>query len=356
MLRLFKYKVPFKTSFKTALGEFTYREGIILMYEENGIQAFGEVSPLPEFSKESLNQIEVVLTQNKTFLSQGLKDDSFSEIIQVLDQIHDFPSLSFGLDSLNYDLKAKRDNKSLESFLFKKETQSIVCNTTIGIKSNRDVISSIYSKVSEGFETIKIKVGQDFGTERSILKNIRNEFPKINIRIDANQAWNTEEAIKNLNSVSDLRIEYCEQPVSGNNILGLKKVTTNTEINIAADEALGNKMQVKELIENSCCDLIILKPALIGLFKNIYVTKQLAETHNMEVVFTTLLDGVIGRTITAILASGLGSRKYAHGLATGSLLNEQEGVLENIHKGAFHFSNSEGIGLPIDINLLEEII
>ncbi len=355
MLRYFKYRTPFKTPFRTSLGEFSHREGIILTYEEHGINAFGEVSPLPGFSNENLNQVESVLIQNRKFLTQAFIGNDESQVIQVLDQIHNFPSLSFGLDSLSLDLRAKRDKKSLSSLLFNKEEQTIACNTTIGIQSKEHAIKNIQTKIIEGFDTVKIKVGRDFKTEREILQVIRNEFPKIKIRIDANQAWNVNEAIQNLNSISKLDIEYCEQPVLAKDIMGLKKVTIHTDIKIAADESLGNKIRAKQVIEQNCCDLVIIKPALIGLFDSINVTKELAETHDMEVVFTTLLDGAIGRNITAIYASGLGSRKYAHGLATGSLLGEQTKT-ENIDQGAYHFSNSEGIGISIDQTLLEEII
>ncbi|GAB5408206.1 MAG: dipeptide epimerase [Balneolaceae bacterium] len=354
MLRYFKYRTPFKKPFKTSLGLFTHREGIILVYKENEIQAFGEVAPLPGFSSESLTQVETVLIQNKKFLVGGFKDGNAEQVINVLDQIHEFPSLSYGLDTLQHDLKAKKQYKSLSTLLFNKEASPIICNTTVGIQSKKETITALINKLSKGFSTVKIKVGSDFNSEKEILEEIRKEFPLVKIRIDANQAWNEKSAIKNLQGFSKYNIEYCEQPVTANDIQALKKVTHSSDIKIAADESLGNKMRAKQLIEQNCCDLIIIKPALIGLFNTINVTKQLAETHDMEVVFTTLLDGIIGRKTSAILASGLGSKKYAHGLATGSLLSEQN-VSNNIEQGAYHFSNFDGIGVSIDLTLLQEI-
>lgn len=355
MLRYFKYRTPFKHPFKTSLGSFTLREGIILVYEENGIQAFGEVAPLLGFSSESLIQVEAVLIQNKKFLVDGFKDGNATQVIKVLDQIHEFPSLSYGLDTLQHDLEAKRQKKSLSALLFNKEATPIISNTTVGIKSKKEIISTLTDKLSKGFDTVKIKVGADVIAEKEILEEIRKEFPLVKIRIDANQAWDKKNSVKILNSLSYLDIEYCEQPVAASDIEALKYVTDHTDIKIAADESLGSKVRAKKLIEQNCCDLIILKPALIGLFDTITVTKQLAETHNMEVVFTTLLDGIIGRKTSAILASGLGSKKYAHGLSTGSLLHEQS-VYGNIKQGMYHFSNSNGIGESIDLTLLKEII
>lgn len=356
MLRYFKYKNVFRKPFKTALGEFRFREGIILVFEENEIQAFGEVAPLPGFSKETLPQVDVVLQQNKNILETAFAENDTNQIIPILESIHQFPSLSFGLDTLKHDLAAKRNGKNLSEFFFQEQSKTVLCNTTIGIQTIENAIESISTKLKEGFNTFKLKVGLNFLSEKEILAEIRNQFPKIKIRIDANQAWKHEEAIKNLNSISKLNIEYCEQPVYADDINSLKIVTQRSEINIAADEAVGNKNQTKRLIEEHCCNIVIIKPALMGLFENIVVTKELAETHNMEVVFTTTLDGIIGRTTSAVLASSLGSKKYAHGLATGSFFDENGVSKEHIKLGKYQIPQASGIGKPIDINFLEEII
>ena len=355
MLRYFKYRTPFKNPFKTSSGTFSNREGIILSFEYDGVKALGEVAPLPGFSRESLDQVEVILQQNKQYLEQAFLSGDGRQIINVLDQIHGFPSLSFGLDTLWHDFQAKKVNKSLSEFLFGLKKPSIKCNATIGIQSEEEIISQIDKKKREGFETFKLKVGSDFSKEKSVLEFIRKTYPGIKLRIDANQAWDKETAVRNLNSIEGLKIEYCEQPVSAENIEALNWVKERTEIKIAADESLGNKTRATALIEQNYCDLIIIKPALMGLFENITVTKELANTHNMEVVFTTSLDGIIGRNTSAVLASGLGSPTFAHGLATGSLLNEQGTESELIANGSYQISEKAGIGNPVDLTLLEEV-
>ncbi len=355
MLRFFKYSFPFAKPFITSKGIFNNREGIILLFEKDQIQAFGEVAPLPGFSTESLEQIESVLTQNKEYLKEAFSAGDAKQIINVLDQIHQFPSLSFGLDTLWHDLMSKKVNQSLSEYLFDLKEGSVVCNSAVGIQSEKEIVSLIDRKKKEGFNTFKLKVGKDINTEKSVLEFIRKTYPNIKLRVDANQAWDKEIAAKYLNSLEYLDIEYCEQPVLASNIEDLMWVKNRTTIKIAADESLGNKSRAKALIEQNYCDLIILKPALLGLFDNISVTKELAETHNIEVVFTTSLDGIIGRITSAILASGLGTKKYAHGLATGSLLNEQGTDKELITNGSYQIPKTAGIGTPIDLTFLKEV-
>ncbi|MBO6525161.1 MAG: o-succinylbenzoate synthase [Balneolaceae bacterium] len=355
MLRFFKYSIPFKKPFKTASDEFKTREGIVLVFEHEDIQAYGEVAPLPGFSSETLVQTEVILQQNKKFLEQAFLNNDARQIITVLDQIHQFPSLSFGLDILWHDFQSKKEKKSLSDYLFGLKKPLVDCNTAIGIQSEKEMLAHIKQKKEEGFNTFKLKVGADFNKEKSALEFIRKTYPDIKLRIDANQAWDKESSVKNLNSIEHLDIEYCEQPVPAPDIEGLAWVKNRTEIKIAADESLGNKKLARELILQNNCDLIIIKPALMGLFENITVTKELANTHNIEVVFTTSLDGIVGRKASAILASGLGTKVFAHGLATGSLLEEQGAHSERFINGSYIISETQGIGNSIDLTFWEEI-
>lgn len=74
MLKLLKYRIPFKSPFRIAGNEFSSREGIIMVFSDGEIEAYGEVAPLPGFNTESLQQVETVLKMNKDYL-----DNSFSQ-------------------------------------------------------------------------------------------------------------------------------------------------------------------------------------------------------------------------------------------------------------------------------------
>ncbi len=356
MLRFYKYSNPFKTPFKTALGSFETREGIILCYSADEIQAFGEVAPLPGFSKEYLSEVEQAIIESRALISDSITAEAFDSLIFKLKDKYSFPSLNFGIDTLIHDLKAKRMGVPIQELLFGKVDTNVQSNASVGIRSLEETIDQARLKVDQGFGTIKIKVGSDFEKEQLALSSLRQTLPEIKLRIDANQAWNKENAVVYLNRLSEFGIEYCEQPVASSSLNDMKWVKDRSPIKIAADESLTDEDQRNTIIENGCCDLLIIKPALIGSFGEINVTKQLADSHGMVVVFTTTLDGIIGRKITAVLASGLGSRKFAHGLGTGSFFNEPYSSGEQIRDGYFQLSAVEpGLGHPVDLSFLKEI-
>ena len=117
MLSYYAFKIPFKTPFRISNQVISSRNGILLVFDAGDFQAYGEVAPLPGFSKESLEQVLSVLIENQKNLESAIRNDDAEQLISILDSIHCFPSLSFGLDSLILDLKSRQEGRLLSDML-----------------------------------------------------------------------------------------------------------------------------------------------------------------------------------------------------------------------------------------------
>jgi len=357
MLKLYTYSLPFKSPFKTADLVFKNREGLILVFEFDGITAFGEIAPLPGFSNFELPELIKIVQINKSAIEKALIEDEFEQFSYVLNQIHNAPSLRFGLDTLFHDYKSKKAGLTLADFLFKKDwSPTVESNGTLGASDYEVNILRAKKLVEQGFNTLKIKVGIDFEKEFEFLVKLRELYPDIKLRIDANQSWDFKQAVKNLKRFETLDLEYCEEPLLSSKSNQLSRLKEQTNINLAADESFRNKTDAKRLIQQNAVNIFILKPMMFGSFSEINVTKQLANSHYNDVIFTTSLESTIGRTMTAILASGLGSKNYAHGLATESIFSYNLGTTQEINSGSFQIPEKSGLGIDLNFNHLEEII
>lgn len=356
MLKFYTYKIPFQTPFSISGADYEFREGVILEFDHEGIQAFGEIAPLPGFSAFTLDQIVSVLQLNKEPLENALIKGEFPQFFYVLSQIHNIPSLKFGLDTLYHDFLSKKKGVSLAEYLFPELSTSIIpSNAVLSIKDVRLSLSRAKKMIQNGFKTLKVKVGRDFEKEFQLLKNLRSQHPSIKIRIDCNQSWNFDEAVSNLTQLEPLNIEYCEEPLITKEVHHLSLLKKQTAIKLAADESIRNKKDVEVLSIQNRFDVFILKPMMIGSFSEIYVTKQQANSHYIDMVFTTSLESKIGRIITAILALGWGTKKYAHGLATGSLLSHDLNDDNEINSGSYVIPDKPGIGIDLNYKYLKEI-
>lgn len=346
-LACYSYTLPFATPLQTSTRIYDDRKGFILSYKIQDQQFYSEAAPLPGFSNESFDQVEQLLISKKEIFDRILSNSNPVERLQNTYLNGATPaSLQFGLDFLAYQIEANQSAKSLPAYLFPNIATKVPVNVLISLQ-NGDPIPKIEQHLKRGYNTIKCKVGLDIDRELHQIKKVRSHFPDLKIRIDANQAWTLEEAIKFANRFRKLNIEYCEEPLVQTTPAHFEELSKNTELPIALDETIAQHSYWPNLLPFT--QYLVIKPMVMGSIKRNIETKRLADTHNNKVVVTSSLESGVGRYFTGILAAGMGSSHTANGLSTGNLLVED--IFKNnsfISNGYFRISKD---ALPaIDFN------
>ncbi|MDX1636486.1 MAG: o-succinylbenzoate synthase [Balneolaceae bacterium] len=347
-LRFYRYKFPFTKRFISSGSSFLTREGIIMKLVHNGTEAFGEAAPLPGFSRESLGDIQDFLADHA-----GIIDEWVSGHLAIDRYSDHFPtplpaSLAFALDTALADFRAKSRNLPMHRFLFSNPRRRLAVNATISLGKRKDNLKIIGKHWNEGYRTFKLKAGGNFEEEYRLINQVRQQWPGAKIRIDANQAWTFEEAIENLSRLNAGTVEYCEEPLKNPAPEQFQKLFNRCRIPIAIDESLHQSENPADLIRQSTADILILKPMIIGGLPKLFETFRLARHHEYRIVFTTSLESGIGRMMTAVLASGLGTPDLDQGLATGNLMATDIGDDRDLlSQGHFILPQSSGIGRPV---------
>lgn len=352
-LSVYKYRLPFRKPFTISGDSFSHREGLLLEWKERNRSFYGEAAPLPGFSKESLEDAATQLQSTLREVRNLIEEAEHEDLQSFFDEKNICPSLRFALDTLFFSVKAGRKGITISHLLFDKPPSSFPVNAVLPIGSLQKTLESAAQKWNEGFKTFKIKVGTDSAKELEILQALRKTFPEVNLRIDANRAWNLQEAIDFLTACGSLNLEYCEEPLQHAQIQLLGKLKSEISVPIAFDESLHEQTDPETFLKTQKGEVIVIKPMLFGDFQKIFVTKRLADSLNYKVIFTSALESGIGRIMTATLASGL-SATQTHGLATGNLLKKD--VLydrNNLDNGYFHLSDFVGSNQKGSISLKE---
>jgi len=114
-----------------------------------------------------------------------------------------------------------------------------------------------------GFRQIKVKVGDGGGLER--VRLVRRLMGRhIDLRVDANAAWNVDEAIERLAAMKAFGLSAAEQPVPAEDLDGLGRVGRETGLDIVADESLTGVESAKRLIERRACRVLNVRVAKCG--------------------------------------------------------------------------------------------
>lgn len=349
----YHYKIPFATPFKTSKKTFDQREGLILEYRSDNYSCYGEAAPLPGFSKENLYEVIQQFENFKKEFRHILGNSSPVRLLQEWKQKNELlPALAFGIDTVTYQLAARRDGKTLQEYLFEKAPPHIPVNALVSLDSS-NIIREVLRYKQKGYETIKFKVGSNFDKEYKQLNKVRSRFPNLNIRVDANQSWKLNEALVNCQKLLSLNIQYCEEPLNDPSPKNFEKLFQNVTLPIAIDESIIRSARWEELLPFT--SYVILKPMLLGSFTKIFETNRLAIDLDNKAIFTTSLESGIGQEVTAILASGLGTLETAHGLATGSLLTQDiHPDNDYLANGAYRLHNREDKS-KVDLQKLKQV-
>lgn len=318
--KCYKYRLPFKEPLKTSRGSFEERNGIILEFLFDGQSFYGDVAPLPGFSQETLEKVKSLIIRHKEQIVELLNQPDPTESLGKFFQEQNLPpSLQFGLDTIALQVNAHRKGTILQHQLFSDPLKSVPVNALGSLLSDQ-LLQQIDQLVTEGFKTVKFKIGLEFEKEYKQLQKARSQYPSLKFRLDANQKWAVEEAIANCNRLEEIGIEYCEEPLADPSPENFELLAEKTGLPLGLDESISRVSYWPNLLPYT--SYAIVKPMLIGNFSKNLETKALINTHNNKVVYTTSLESSVGRQATALLASGSGNPTTAHGLTTGSLLTK----------------------------------
>jgi len=134
---------------------------------------------------------------------------------------------------------------------------------------------------------------------RRIRASVGDSIP---IRIDANQGWETEEAIETLNALAAFNIEFCEEPVPRWNFMELSKIRARSPIPIMADECCLDHHDARRLVDLSACDMFNVKLGKSsGIFKALKMIR-IAERSGLPVQIGGFLESRLAFTASAHLA------------------------------------------------------
>ncbi len=255
--------------------------------------------------------------------------------------LDEYPSIYFGLETAMMDFHSG-GTKELFPSEFTEGEDSISINGLIWMGTPEFMWQQIEDKIASGFNCIKLKIGAvDFESELNILKKIRKRYGEkvIELRVDANGAFNSDDVWYKLDELAKLKIHSIEQPVKAGNYELMQEICRNSPLPIALDEELTGVIDEEkkaELIEFIKPQYIILKPSLLGGIEMSEEWIEIAEENDAGWWVTSALEGNIGLNAIAQWTYTL-NNPLPQGLGTGQVFANNIGSPMRIQKGRLHY-------------------
>lgn len=357
-IEIYKLKIKLKEPFVISLGPLTHAENIVVVIRTNeGINGFGECSPFRTIHGESMETCFVV-AQDLAKILIGKNPLQIADNKAFLDKvIYGNACIKSAFDMALYDIAAQNANLPLYKFLGGKIDKTIQTDYTISLGDADKMVADAIQIKKKGFEIIKVKLGESKEKDVERIKLIREAVgDKIPLRIDANQGWETDEAIEILKALQQYKIKHCEEPIARWNFMELPKIRKYSPIQIMADETCCDHHDARRLIDLQACDLFNIKLGKSAGIINALEIIKLAEKANIKLQLGGFLESRLGFTATAHLA--LTSDNIIHYDFDTPLMFEEDPVIGGIKykkNGKITLPETAGLGAKIDESYLQKL-
>lgn len=295
--KLYSFSLPMEAGVVLRYQRLKTRDGFLVCLEQNGKKGWGEISPLPEFSRETLSEAQA---SAQTWLTAWCQGDTPQE--------SELPSVAFGMSCALAELADELPKEA-------NYQAAPLCNG-----DPDDLILSL--NAMSGEKVAKVKVGLYEAVRDGIVVNLLLEaIPDLKLRLDANRSWTPAKAegfAKYVNPAWRDRIAFLEEPCkTPEESLAFSQATG---INIAWDETVRD--EGFEIKTQPGVSTIVIKPTLVGSLERCRSLVEQAHALGLDAIISSSIESSFGLSQLARIAQWL-TPNTIPGLDTVDLIKQQ---------------------------------
>ncbi len=284
-------KYPFNIANKDVCGS-VFRN-VIVRIECEGLVGWGEAAPFEIYGENQKTVISALQTIAPCV--EMMKDPWEAEhIMDFLDsKLERNFAAKASIDMALYDLQGQILGLPIYRLLGLSPGRIPDSTYTIGIDSEE----MIREKVCEAkdYPLLKIKVGGPGDIET--IRIVREEAPSASLRVDANCGWQPRQALRMIEQMVELGVEFIEQPLPAENKEGARWLYERSPLPLMADESCERLEDIPECIGRF--DSINIKLAKCGGIRHALKMIGCARAHQLNIMLGCMPETSIGVTAAA---------------------------------------------------------
>ncbi len=204
--------------------------------------------------------------------------------------------------------------------------------------------------VEEGYKTVFFKVGHDIHGDIEAVEAVRDAVGKrINIRIDANEAWTPGTAIRVIKQMEQYDIEWVKEPVMMKDLSALAHVRRAVKTPIAANQSSWTLYDVKDVLHQGAADVLVIDQWQVGGLSAYKKSAALAEAYGIGMNHHSWGETSVGHFAAFHVVASSPNFLYANQSYLG--MREEDiikGGLPEIEEGCVRVPHGPGIGVELD--------
>jgi L-alanine-DL-glutamate epimerase-like enolase superfamily enzyme len=348
---------PFVVSYATADDVPTV---LVRITTDDGAIGWGEATPDPNVTGETWHSTIAILEHDLAPAVIGRDVRDREGLIRAMDaRVDAVPAAKAAIDIAAHDLVAKLAGIPLWALLGGRSKPYLTISRVVSIKAPEAMAADAMQHVRDGFETVKLKVGERANPQLDVerVAAVRDALgPSIGIKVDVNQGWQTPGiAIPAIRAMLASGPDYIEQPVDQHDIAALADVRRATGAPLMADECVHGVREMQRVVELRAADLVNIKLMKTGGIVNAMRVNAVAEAAGIV--------GQVGTMVESSIASAAGLHfAMAHAnirtceMGGPLMITGDIGNLRTCYdKNHITLPDTPGLGVELDIEKIESM-
>jgi len=264
-VRLVSLYSPLKEPMRLSVGTLEKRPfALIEVHTDEGIIGLGET--FVNFPPWSIDERKVTLENVKKLLlgedptniealwkkmyaslvKMGLQGGCKGAIIQVIS----------GIDIALWDILGKVKNQPICKLISNSPKQKLRLYAT-GLSAS-DPVGHAKRLVSEGYDTLKLRIGFDPEKDVELVKSVREAVGKdVRLIADANMAWDYEKALEMVKRLERYELFWLEEPIICDDLDGMSRLAAELDTWIGAGENAYGLAEFERMIKKRAADVLM---------------------------------------------------------------------------------------------------
>lgn len=325
---------------QTAYGVLREREIVgVAITGQDGVTGYGEAAPLEPYDGVSIERTMLALERHGEVMEahpEGGRPASLLEACRTADAL---PQAFAAIDLALWDRAGRRQGKPVCSLLVDDPAQGVSVNATLSAGDRATAAGEAAEAAERGFGCLKLKVG--IGDDAGRVAAVRAAAgPSVALRLDANGAWDVEEAVRAIEALSPAGLELVEEPCHG--LQAIRQVRERVPVRVAIDETASEP----GALSSGAADAVCLKISRCGGISALLAAAALVRACGGEPYLASTFDGPLGVAAAVHAAAALAARGPLApcGLATLSLFEGLSNPLPP-HEGQIATPQAPGLGV-----------
>jgi muconate cycloisomerase len=286
-VEVFPVRVPLKKAAESAHGLATEQDSVVVRIStEKGQSGIGAIDPLAGYDEESMGEILGLLHDHLIPQITGQDPFQIRKILEIMDaEISGHLGSKAIVEMALFDLMGKALGVPVHILFGGAVREAVWLNGWVGLVSPEKAQKEAQEMLDMGFRSLKIKINTDLAATQKRVEAVRSVVKdKIQIRVDANESLNLQQARETVEILEPLNVFYLEQPVPRGSLEDFIALARTSTVNLMADESIHDLDTLLRILKSQAAQFVKVKIQKMGGFLKTYQAVQVAEAFGIPVI------------------------------------------------------------------------